>query len=95
MPIVRINEFQAAPGKAASLHAFLADVVGVIEQAPGCREVLLLTEHEDPTRLVIVETWDSIDAHKAAASMIPPAKLAEVQPLLAAPPRGRYYAAGP
>jgi quinol monooxygenase YgiN len=95
MPIIRINEFEAAPEKAAALHAFLSVVVEVIKEAPGCREVRLLTDHEDSSRLAIVETWDSIGSHQAAAGRIPPEQLAAVRPLLAAPPKGRYYDTAP
>jgi hypothetical protein len=35
--------------------------------------------------------WDDIASHQAAAAAIPPEKLAEVRPLLAEPPKGRYY----
>jgi quinol monooxygenase YgiN len=91
MPIVRINDFHAAPEKAAALRAFLSSVIDVIETSPGCQRCELLAQHDDPTRLVIVETWDSVAAHQSAAARIPPEKLAEVRPLLAEPPTGRYH----
>lgn len=95
MPVVRINEFQAAADRSPALHAFLHAVIGAIKEAPGCREVSLLTDHDDPSRFVIVESWDSIAAHQAAAARIPPEKMAEVKPLLGAPPKGRYYDSTP
>jgi quinol monooxygenase YgiN len=91
MSIVRINEFQAADGQAQALREFLGSVIGVIETSPGCQRCELLVDPEDATRLVIVEAWDSVAAHQAAASRIPPEKLAEVRPLLAGPPLGRSY----
>ena len=91
MAIVRINEFRAAIGKAAGLRDFLASVISTIQQAPGCQHCELLVDHEDPERFAIIETWDSIAAHQAAAMRIPPEKMAEVRALLGDSPRGRYY----
>lgn len=91
MLITRINEFHAASEKAHALRAFLSDVIDLIRDAAGCRSVELLVGHDDDSRVAIIEVWESVDAHRAAASRIPPAKLAEVQPLLAEPPKGRYY----
>jgi quinol monooxygenase YgiN len=89
--IVRINEFRSVAGKAAELREFLRAVIDVIETSPGCQRCELLLDQEDATRLVIVESWESVAAHQAAASRIPPEKLAEVRPLLAQPPTGRYH----
>src|SRR5688572_30129853 len=91
MAIVRINEFRAAPGKSAELREFLASVISVIEHADGCLACELLTDREDDTRLVIVETWESVPAHQAAAAKIPPEQMARFHPLVAEPPKGRYY----
>lgn len=91
MPIVRINEFHAPSDKAAALQEFLSAVIAVIEAAPGCQSCQLLVAPDDASRIAIIETWDSIAAHQAAASLIPAEKLAQVRPLLAEPPQGRYY----
>ena len=91
MSVVRINEFHAAAGKATALREFLRAVIAEIQTAPGCQGCDLLADQEDNTALVIVETWESVAAHQAAAGRIPPEKIAEVRPLLAAPPKGRYY----
>jgi quinol monooxygenase YgiN len=91
MSIVRINEFRAAPAKSGALHEFLSAVIAVIEGSPGCLGCDLLIDQEDDAHLVIVESWQDVAAHQAAARRIPPAELARIQPLLAAPPTGRYY----
>lgn len=91
MSIVRINEFRATLGEASALRSFLQSVIDIIRTAPGCQSCELLVRHEDDTNMVIVERWDSIAAHQAAASMIPSEKLAEVRPLLAEPPAGHYF----
>jgi hypothetical protein len=52
---------------------------------------VLLAAVDDPSRMVILEEWDSIDAHKSAAKAIPTAEIQRVMPLLAAPPKGQSY----
>ena len=91
MAITRINHFEAKPGSAAELRAFLTSVVGVIQSTAGCRSVRLLEALDAPQRLVIVEVWDSVAAHQAAAGAIPAAQLEMAMALFAAPPRGEYY----
>lgn len=91
MYITRINEFQAANGKTPALKEFLLAVIAAVEKAPGALHCELLADSEDKSRLVVVETWESIAAHQAAAAIIPKEKIAEVTALLAAPPQGRYY----
>ncbi len=91
MSITRINDFRAAPSRERALQDFLRSVIAMIKDAPGCRDVELLVDREDPAHLVIVEVWSDVGAHQAAAARIPPDKLAEVRPLLAEPPKGRYY----
>ena len=89
--VTRINDFFAASGKEKALLEFLRSVVSMIEGAPGCRRCELLVDRENRAHLVIVETWEDIASHQAAAGRIPPSQLAAVRPLLARPPEGRYY----
>jgi quinol monooxygenase YgiN len=91
MAVTRINDFRAAQGKEVALRAFLASVIGMIREAPGCQACELVVDQEDRAHLVFIETWTDVAAHQAAATRIPPAKMAEVRPLLAEPPKGRYY----
>src|SRR5213594_2530548 len=72
MEITRINEFQAKPDQAAALRDFLRSVIARIIDAPGCRSCELLVQRDDPTRLAIIEVWDSVEAHQASVSQIPP-----------------------
>src|SRR5206468_2269313 len=91
MEITRINEFQAKPEQAAALRDFLRSVIARIIDAPGCRSCELLVQHDDPTRLAIIEIWDSVEAHQASVSRIPPGLLQQAQTLFAVPARGAYY----
>ena len=89
--ITRINEFQAKPDKAAALRDFLRSVIPRIIDAPGCRSCELLVQRDDATRLAIIEVWDSVEAHQASVSRIPPGLLQQAQTLFAAPVQGAYY----
>lgn len=91
MTITRINLFTAKPGAEQQLHQFLSSVISVIKSCQGCISCMLLQGAEDPSQLAIIEEWESIKAHQAAASAIPPEKLAEAMAMFAEPPRGMYY----
>ncbi len=95
MTITRINTFQAPSDKVPALREFLRSIIALILGAPGCRSCELLTHHDDPTRFAIIEVWDTIAAHQASVSRIPPALLQQAQTLFAAPPEGAYYDPGP
>ena len=92
MSIVRINEFHAPEGRGAELQQLLSGVIDIIRDAPGCQDCELLVDPADGTRLAIIERWIDVASHQAAAARIPPEQMAAVKPLLAEPPKGRYYA---
>ena len=91
MSITRINEFQAQEGKSEALRDLIASFVPLIESSDGCQSCQLLQSQEDPTRIVVIEVWDSTEAHQASMKNIPPGALQEAMKLLAGPPKGGYY----
>lgn len=91
MSITRINTFTAKPGSEQQLHDFLSSVISVIKSCPGCISCTLLQGAEDQTQLAIIEEWESISAHQAAASAIPAEQLTQAMALFAKPPAGTYY----
>jgi heme oxygenase (mycobilin-producing) len=91
MAVVRINEFIAAPGKSDELRAFLLSIIGLITGSAGSRRVDLVVSRDDSSTFVILEEWDSVEAHQAAAKLVPTEKVAQVMPLLAVPVKGAYY----
>ena len=91
MAITRINTFEAKSGQAAELREFLSSVIALIIDAPGCRSVELLVGHDDPSRLAIIESWETVEAHQASASRISPNLLQKARALFASPPVGAYY----
>ena len=91
MSITRINEFQAQEGKGEALRDLIQSFVPMIESSDGCQSCQLLQSQEDPTRIVVIEIWDSTEAHQASMKNIPPGALQEAMKLLAGPPKGGYY----
>jgi quinol monooxygenase YgiN len=91
MSITRINEFRAKDGKAEELRVFLAALIPTIAAIAGCQSCQLLQHHDEPTRLIVLEIWESIAAHQASVQHIPPEALAEVMTLLDGRPTGAYY----
>jgi quinol monooxygenase YgiN len=87
----RINTFEAKAGKEDELRAFLLAMLPLIRNSPGCLSCQLLTRRDDPSRIIVIETWETIEAHQASVKAIPPGKLDEARALLAKPPEGAYY----
>ncbi|HLJ81331.1 MAG TPA: antibiotic biosynthesis monooxygenase family protein [Ktedonobacterales bacterium] len=91
MSVTRISEFRARAGKSDELRAFLVSIVPGIASSPGCQSAQLLQGHDDPARFVVIEVWDSMDAHQASVKNIPPEAVTSIMPLLDSPPRGDYF----
>jgi quinol monooxygenase YgiN len=90
--ITRISEFQAKDGQTQGLRDFLNSIVPTIAALEGCRSCRLLQDQEDERRFVVIELWESLEAHKASVKEIPPEQLEEIMRLVASPPQGRYFA---
>ena len=93
MSITRINEFQAKPGRSDSLRDFLSSIMPLIESLEGCQSCQLLQSLDDPCRILIIEVWESIEAHKTSVKDIPPSAFEKVMRILDRPPKGEYYSA--
>ncbi len=91
MAITRINHFEAKAGSEEKLYAFLKDVIATIRACPGSLSCRLLRGHDSPASLAIIEEWESIEAHQAAAKAIPREMMAEAMTLFGKPPSGTYY----
>jgi quinol monooxygenase YgiN len=91
MAVTRINEFQAREGQGDALCDRLRSFVPLIEASAGCRSCQLLQGRDDPTRIVVIEVWDSAEAHQASLRGVPAEAIAETMQLLAGPPKGAYY----
>jgi len=89
--VTRINQFQAREGEGGALRAAIESFLPAIRSAVGCEGCRLLQGEDDPDRVVVIEEWESVPAHRAAAEGIPQDALAKAKALLEAPPRGGYF----
>ncbi len=91
MRITRINEFQAKHGQNDRLHDSLRSIIPLIESSEGCQSGQLLQSLDDPCQILIIEVWDSVEAHKTSVQNIPPGAFEKVMRLPDHPPKGEYY----
>lgn len=91
MSITRVNEFNALEGKADALGDYLASIVPVIEAASGCLYCHLLRGHDDPSRFLVIETWESIAAHQLSVEGIDRKEFLRAMQMLAQAPRAEYF----
>ena len=83
----------AKQGQGDSLRDLLRSLLASLDSTPGCQSYQVLQSIEHPDRVVVIEVWDSTQAHQASVKDIPPDALAQVMPLLDGAPSGEYYAA--
>ena len=94
MSISRIGEMRAQEGQEDALRAFLESIVlPGVESSAGCQLCQLFQSQEDPTRFIMIEVWEDVEAHKAAVQDISPEDIENVKKLLAGAPTGEYYSA--
>ncbi|MHA3770497.1 putative quinol monooxygenase [Verrucomicrobiota bacterium sgz303538] len=93
MAITRLNYFTAKPEQRDALARFLSDVIAVVRTAEGCLSCRLLCDHMNSSEFVILEVWESIDAHQKAAGKIPKEQISSVMQYLQKPPSGEYLIA--
>jgi quinol monooxygenase YgiN len=89
--VTRINQFQAREGQGNALRAAIESFLPAIRTAAGCEGCRLLQGEDDPDRIVVIEEWEGVPAHRAAAEGIPAEALAKAKALLEVPPRGGYF----
>jgi quinol monooxygenase YgiN len=92
MSIIRFGEIQAHEGQAgALLEHLMAHFVPGIESSPGWIAYQILQRQDNPSRIIIIEVWESLEAHQASAQSIPPEVVAKVRELVAGSLSGGYY----
>lgn len=91
MSITRINEFRAHEGQGDALRERLESFIPTIAASDGCQSCQLLQSQADPAHLVVIEVWDSIEAHQASVRNIPAGAVEDTMKLLAGSPKGEYY----
>lgn len=68
MVFANVGTLQAHPGKAQELVAILTDPAADLG-AHGCLQYDVGISAEDPDTVVVVERWESADAHAASLSL--------------------------
>ena len=91
MSITRINEFQAAEGRAEELYSFLKSLVPYISSSAGCGGCEVLRRKDRKDDFVVIERWDSVESHRKSIDHFPKDEMLAATPLFGAPPKGNYY----
>ncbi|WP_286234252.1 putative quinol monooxygenase [Thalassotalea sediminis] len=91
MAIYRVNQFYAAEGKGEMLKAFFESLVEYIISSKGCISCQLLQDDQNELHFVVLEQWQSKEAHQASLQNYPADKMQEVMPLFGTPPIGDFY----
>lgn len=91
MSITRINEFTAREGRADALAAYLESIVPLIESADDCLYCHLLRGFDNPSRFLIIETWESIAAHQLSVQGIDRKEFLRAMESLAQTPQAEYF----
>ena len=91
MSITRINEFKGATGKSEEVLTFLGTINPYIISSQGCLTCEILRNAEKQDAFVVIEQWETIDAHKASVANFPKEAMQAATHLLGSPPKGSYY----
>ncbi len=91
MTITRINEFQAKDGQEEALKDHLVSFQTMIESSEGNLSCQMLQQDNEPAHFVVIEVWESIEAHQASTQNIPAEAIEKAMQMLAGPPKGMYY----
>lgn len=91
MSVARINQFQAHPGQGSGLRDLLLSFIPRIKQAEGCESCQLLVSSANPDRMVMLEVWDTEEAHQKSVRQIPEDDVKKLMGLVAGPPKGGFY----
>jgi heme oxygenase (mycobilin-producing) len=91
MPIARHYLMQAAPGQEKALEAILLTLAEMAGGMGGCQGVQLLRDKGNAGRFVLVEKWESVDAHTAAVAGFSREIGKSLRATLAHPLEGAYF----
>lgn len=91
MTIHRSNRFTANPGQGGALVQEFARVIPAILAAEGCVSCQLFQSDQTPDNILIMESWESVEAHQNAAKNIKQEDFARIIALLNGKPEGEYF----
>ena len=88
MAVTAILDLQLKPGSLESAHKILHATLTDTRAFPGCLDVTVLVDSEDPAHVVLHETWESIEHDRAYRAWRASAEGAsELGSILAAAPK--------
>ena len=88
-----IVHFHAKQGKEDELRKFMMPAIPRLSELKGCEGGSLFHDIDEPGLYVLVEHWESVDAHKAYIEQIESdGTMDDMMPLLDRPPERRYLA---
>ncbi|MDB6031294.1 MAG: antibiotic biosynthesis monooxygenase [Verrucomicrobiales bacterium] len=91
MAVTRLNYFAAKAEQREALARFLFDEIQVVINAEGCLSCRLLCDYANPLEFVILESWESVEAHQKAAGMIPKEQIMSVMQYFGEAAQGRLF----
>lgn len=92
MSVLRINKFHTKEGQGDKVREILRSFDAVFRSNAGYESHKVLQNVNDPNQIVVIEVWESVEAHQAAAQKIPVHAFESVMSLLDGRPSGEYYA---
>lgn len=90
MTIARHYTMETDEDKMDALLCALTALAELVEAIPGCEGVDLLQDIDAPNRIVFIEKWKSVDAHKQGGSKIPKEIMSAVMSALVGRPAAAY-----
>jgi quinol monooxygenase YgiN len=90
MTVARLYRLEAAEGKATQLEGALSELAGRVRPIAGCQGVEILRSTDNGNHFILIEKWDSIDAHKRGAKSLGKEAVSPMMAVIATPPLGAY-----
>ncbi len=92
MSATAILDLQLKPESVETFHNWLKENLADTRAYEGCQSLVVYSNKEDPTNVIIYEIWDSVEHHqKYVAWREEDGTLATFAENLAAPPSIRYF----
>ncbi len=92
MTVLLVVRLTAKPGKGAALKELILPYVGDGGGIEGCSGIELAVDAGAPDRLLILERWTSVEAHKTHLAALQDAGgMDALLALVAEPPERSYY----
>jgi heme oxygenase (mycobilin-producing) len=86
--VTAILDLQLKPDSLETAHEVLHATLTGTRAFPGCVDVTVLVDSDDPAHVVLYETWESVERDRAyRAWRASPEGASELGSILAAPPK--------